>query len=168
MIAALKAYAWLIAAAAAAAIAAGCFYAGYHVRSLSAERDAAAQQAKLSTAQATAQARARQIESQMSAAQEKADHDYQALVDSTTAQVSTLADTARRLQQRLSTAERARAAAAHSGASSGSDDARTDWIGVVGACAADYQQLATDDAHRADKIAGLQGYIRGVMQAPKK
>lgn len=161
---ALKPYLWIAKAAAVAAVAAGCFWGGYHVRSLSAERDAAAQQAKLSTAQATAQARARQIESQMAAAQEKADHDYQALVDSTTAQVSTLADTARELQQRLSAAQHARGAAAHSSAAGRADDAGTDWIGGFATCAADYAGLATDDARRADKVAGLQGYIRGVLR----
>lgn len=164
---ALKTYVWLLEAAAAAAIAAGCFYAGYHVRSLSAERDAAKVSATLSSATATAQARAREIETQMGAAQEKADHDYQALVDSTTAQVSTLADTARQLQRRLSVAKHPRGTAAHSSAAGSTDDSGTDWIGGFATCAADYEQLATDDAKRADKVNGLQGYIRGVFGAVK-
>jgi len=165
MIAALKAYAWLIATVAAAAVAAGCFAAGYHVRSLSAERDAAKVAAAQSSAQATAQARARSIETQLAAAQEKADHDYQALIQATDARVATLADTAQRLQRRLSAAQRASTAAPHSSASSGSDDAGTDWIGGFATCAADYGKLATDDARRADKVNGLQGYIKGVLQA---
>jgi len=168
MLDALKPYAWVADIVATLTVAVGCFFAGYHVRGLSAQRDAAKLAAGLATANSMAQATARQAEAQYAYVTEKADHDYQMLVQDTSARVATLADTAKQLQRRLSVAQHTRDAAAHSGASSGSDDARTDWIGGFATCAADYEQLATDDARRADKIAGLQGYIRGVMQAPKK
>ncbi|OWT55277.1 hypothetical protein CEY11_21445 [Candidimonas nitroreducens] len=160
----LKPYAWLIDIAATLVIAAGCFFAGYHVRSLSAQRDAAKLTAGLATANSMAQATARQADAQYAYITEKADHDYQALVDSTATQVSTLSDTAQRLQQRLSAAKRARAAASHSAAGGSIDGTGTDWISGFAACAASYQQLATDDARRADKINGLQLYVKGVLQ----
>lgn len=76
MIATLKAYVWLIGAAVVAVIAAGCFAAGYHVRSLSAERDAAKIVASQNAAVADAQAQARAKEKENAELHAKVDSQY--------------------------------------------------------------------------------------------
>ncbi|OZI36277.1 hypothetical protein CEG14_14795 [Bordetella genomosp. 1] len=47
-------------------------------------------------------------------------------------------------------------------ASGGSDGAGADWIGVVGACVAEYERLGRDAAAWADQVNGLQGYVRSL------
>ncbi|MYZ44232.1 hypothetical protein [Schauerella aestuarii] len=47
-------------------------------------------------------------------------------------------------------------------AGSGSDGAGADWIGVLGSCVAKYERLGGDAARLADKVNGLQGYVRAI------
>lgn len=46
--------------------------------------------------------------------------------------------------------------------SDGIDGAGADWIGIFGACYGEYVELGKDAARLADKVNGLQGYIRAV------
>lgn len=48
------------------------------------------------------------------------------------------------------------------GTCSGLNDAGTDWIGVLGESWAEYTDLGKETARLADKVGGLQGYIRAV------
>lgn len=48
------------------------------------------------------------------------------------------------------------------GAGSRSDAAGPDWIGVFGACYAEYGDMGTDAARLADQVTGLQGYVRAL------
>ncbi|OZI74597.1 hypothetical protein CAL22_09065 [Bordetella genomosp. 12] len=52
------------------------------------------------------------------------------------------------------------------GAGSGPDATGPDWIGVIGSCVGQYEQLGKDAARWADQVNGLQGYIRGLGIAP--
>lgn len=45
-------------------------------------------------------------------------------------------------------------------AGSGSDATGPDWIGVFGACYAEYGDLGADAGRLADQVNGLQGYVR--------
>lgn len=47
-------------------------------------------------------------------------------------------------------------------ASPGSDGAGDDWIGILGACLAEYEWMGGQAGKLADKVGGLQGYIRAV------
>jgi len=44
-----------------------------------------------------------------------------------------------------------------------SDDPGADWIGGFGACYAEYADLAGDAAGWADRLNGLQGYVRAIL-----
>lgn len=50
-------------------------------------------------------------------------------------------------------------------AGGGPDAAGPDWIGVFGACYAEYGELGTDAGRLADQVNGLQGYVRAVTIA---
>ncbi|OZI39048.1 hypothetical protein CEG14_05800 [Bordetella genomosp. 1] len=56
--------------------------------------------------------------------------------------------------------------AAAAGASGGPHEAGPDWIGVIGACVAEYERLGGDAAEWADQVNGLQGYVRSLKLAP--
>lgn len=49
----------------------------------------------------------------------------------------------------------------------GPDAAGPDWIGIIGSCIGRYEQLGKDAARWADQVNGLQGYIRGLQNAPR-
>jgi len=49
------------------------------------------------------------------------------------------------------------------GTSRRSDDPGADWIGGFGACYGEYADLAGDAALWADRVNGLQGYVRAVQ-----
>lgn len=49
-----------------------------------------------------------------------------------------------------------------SGAVSGPDATGPDWIGIIGACVGEYEQMGRDAARWADQVNGLQGYIRAL------
>lgn len=57
---------------------------------------------------------------------------------------------------------RRRSKTAHAGG--GSDGAGADWIGVLGSCVAGYERLGGDAARLADKVNGLQGYVRSLKR----
>ena len=44
------------------------------------------------------------------------------------------------------------------------DDTGGDWIGILGASWAEYTDMAADAARLADKVGGLQAYIRGIRK----
>lgn len=48
--------------------------------------------------------------------------------------------------------------------SGGIDGTGADWIGIFGACYAEYSELGGTTAELADKVGGLQGYINGVLK----
>lgn len=48
------------------------------------------------------------------------------------------------------------------GTCSGLNDAGEDWIGVLGASWAEYTDMAGEAGRLADKVTGLQGYVRAV------
>ncbi|WP_191578569.1 hypothetical protein [Achromobacter insolitus] len=45
---------------------------------------------------------------------------------------------------------------------SGPDAPGPDWIGIIGACVGEYEQMGKDAARWADQVNGLQGYIRAL------
>jgi len=49
---------------------------------------------------------------------------------------------------------------ATAGAGSGSDGAGADWIAVLGSCVAEYERLGGDAARLADKVNGLQSFVK--------
>lgn len=55
-------------------------------------------------------------------------------------------------------ADRSQAAAP----SAGSDGTGDDWIGILGACVAEYEYMGGEAGRLADKVNGLQGYVRAV------
>lgn len=55
---------------------------------------------------------------------------------------------------------------AHPTASARTDGADPDWIGGFATCYAEYSALASDAAVWADRVNGLQGYIRAVLTSP--
>lgn len=46
---------------------------------------------------------------------------------------------------------------------SGSNDAEADGIGILVECIGDYEQMGAEAARLADKVNGLQGYIRALQ-----
>ncbi|WP_298052870.1 hypothetical protein [uncultured Paenalcaligenes sp.] len=52
--------------------------------------------------------------------------------------------------------------AQHSDPSSGFDESGADGIGVLIECIGDYEQMGAEAARLADKVNGLQGYIRTI------
>ena len=87
-----------------------------------------------------------------------ADQRYQALKADTTTRVADLDADVARMRQRLS------AYSKHSGAgpAGGADGADPDWIGIVAACWSDYASLGKEAATYADRVNGLQDYVRGM------
>lgn len=49
-------------------------------------------------------------------------------------------------------------------ASGGPDASGPDWIGLIGSCVGEYEQLGKDAARWADQVNGLQGYIRALRR----
>lgn len=50
----------------------------------------------------------------------------------------------------------------NAGASSGLNDSGKDWIGILGRSWAEYQGMADEAGRLADKVTGLQGYVRAI------
>jgi len=102
------------------------------------------------------------IEQGMQYERDRADADYRgAVLARETAQKDVAAVRAR--LDRLLRQHRDDAKIASAG--SGSDAAGPDWIGIVGACYAEYGELGADAARWADQLNGLQGYVRAIQQA---
>lgn len=50
------------------------------------------------------------------------------------------------------------------GTCSGLNDAGEDWIGILGRSWAEYQGMANEAGRLADKVTGLQGYVRAIRK----
>lgn len=53
--------------------------------------------------------------------------------------------------------------AQNTGAGGRPDVAGPDWIGIIGSCVGDHEQMGKDAAHWADQVNGLQGYVRALQ-----
>lgn len=49
--------------------------------------------------------------------------------------------------------------------SPGPDGTGDDWIGILGACLAEYEWMGGQAGRLADKVSGLQGYVRAIGQS---
>ena len=120
---------------------------GWTERDTQAKLDLAARQTALYNEQA-------RLENERNAADQR----YQALKADTAARVADLDADAARLRQRLSAYRQHQGA----GTVSGTDGADPDWIGIVAACWSDYASLGKEAATYADRVNGLQDYVRGM------
>lgn len=95
---------------------------------------------------------------------DRADAEYRGAVLARQAAEKDLAAERGRIDGLLRQLAQQRAAAASAG---GRPDATgPDWIGVIGACVWEYEQLGRDAAGWADQVNGLQGYVRALGAAP--
>ncbi|MYZ41436.1 hypothetical protein [Schauerella aestuarii] len=111
--------------------------------------------------QAQADARALNIQIELATQEEadRADAEYRGAIMAREAAKKTVATQRARIDGLLDQLRR-RSKTADSG--SGSDGAGADWIGVLGSCVAEYERLGNDTARLADKVNGLQGYVRSI------
>jgi len=153
----IKAY-WrpLLIAAVLLAIAAGIgwyghtrYEAGYAARETKAQLDAAAQKEAF-------YAERTRLENERNAADEK----YQALKSDSAARSADVDAQLSRLRSQLSAA---RSQHIDPGAAAGTDDADPDWFGIIGTCWGDYAELGKEAAIYADRVNGLQGYVRAIQ-----
>ncbi|AZW19129.1 hypothetical protein [Bordetella hinzii] len=103
------------------------------------------------------------LERAMQEEKDRADAQYRGAVLAREAAEKTVAAQRARIDGLLRQLAQRRTQAA--GAVGGSDDTGPDWIGVIGACVGEYEQLGKDAARWADQVNGLQGYISAVRQA---
>lgn len=99
------------------------------------------------------------IEQGMQYERDKADADYRGAVLAREAAQKNVAAVRARLDRLL---RQYRDDAEVTDAGGGSDATGPDWIGVVGACYAEYGDLGADAARLADQVNGLQGYVRAL------
>lgn len=91
---------------------------------------------------------------------DRADAEYRGAVLARQAAEKDLATERGRIDGLLRQLAQQRAAAASAG---GRPDATgPDWIGVIGSCIWEYEQLGRDAAGWVDQVNGLQGYIAGL------
>lgn len=76
----------------------------------------------------------------------------QAAADKWAAELDTTSRMLQSLRKQLQTA----------GTCSGLNDAGEDWIGILGASWAEYQAMANEAGRLANKVTGLQGYVRAL------
>jgi hypothetical protein len=126
------------------------YEAGYAARDTQAKLDEAAQKAAFYTEKT-------RLENERNAADEK----YQTLKSDTAARAADIDAQLGRLRKQLSAA---RSQHVDPGAAGGVDGGNTDWIGVVGTCWGDYAGLAKEAAVYADRVNGLQGYVRAIQR----
>ena len=110
-------------------------------------------------AQADARALNIQIELATQEEADRADAEYRGAIMAREAVQKTVATQRARIDGLL---DQLRRRSETAGASSGSDGAGADWIGVLGSCVAEYERLGGDTARLADKVSGLQGYVRSL------
>ncbi len=118
-------------------------------------------QFKVGYAKSQAQAQAVQaaLESAMQAEKDQVDANYRGAVLARDYAQSELADVRARLERLLhSHASRPKTA----GTCLGPNDAGEDWIGIFGRVIAEYERVGKDAARLADKVNGLQGYVRAL------
>jgi Tfp pilus assembly protein PilX len=124
------------------------------------KEEAAAKDAALAVATATAERQARDRESQMADAARKASDAYQANVS----RVRASADSARTELDSLRNTLAAGPAAPASAASSGAYAAGGPERELLGACAATLQAMAAQADRLESKVIGLQDYIKGLTK----
>jgi hypothetical protein len=120
-------------------------------------------------AQAAAAQLSEQYRAQEQAAQEQADENYakyRGQVLATQARVAgSYADDVGRLRKQIADLQSARAAT-HPATGTGADGSTgPDVIGAFAACAGRYDEVVQYAAGLADKVTGLQGYIRALQTA---
>lgn len=112
-------------------------------------------------AQADTQAAQAAIERGMQYERDRADAEYRGAVLARQAADRVLADQRKRIDGLLN---QLRNRAETAGTSTGADGAGADWIGIFGACVAEYDDMGREAGRLADKVGGLQGYVRGVLR----
>lgn len=90
-----------------------------------------------------------------------AEQRYQDLKKDTATRVADLDALVRRLRKQLPTAGNQHASTT---SPSRADGTNTDWIGLVGTCWGDYAELGKEAATYADRVNGLQDYVRAVRE----
>lgn len=100
----------------------------------------------------------------MQAEKDQADANYRGAVLARQAMETTVSDQSKRISGLLGklAAKRKNTSAAAGPDAAGGDD----WIGIFSQCYSAYERVGKDAARMADKIGGLQGYIKSVQ--PKK
>jgi hypothetical protein len=125
------------------------YEAGYAARDTQAKLDEAAQKAAFYTEKT-------RLENERNAADQK----YQTLKSDTAARAAGLDAQLDRLREQLSATKRQHV---DPGAASGADGQDPDWIGIIGTCWGDYAELGKEAATYADRVNGLQNYVRAVQ-----
>lgn len=120
---------------------------GYDLRNTEAKLELAAQQAALHAEQM-----------RLEDAVTLADQEVQTLKEQTAIRTASLDADLNRLRRKLAASSQHAATRATSGA----NGADPDWIGIIGACWGDYAELGKESAVYADRVNGLQRYIRAV------
>ncbi len=136
----------IVSAAAIAFIAYQSYQAGYEAR------DAIAVKAL-----ADSQQEILRIKAEQEKAAKEADAKYQGLKDETDVAISNLSSVNDRLRVRTEKAIHERNEAIASGRI---NEAGADWIGAFGACYSEYTSLGKDASRIADKLRGLQEYVK--------
>ena len=113
-------------------------------------------------AQAEAQALNAAIERGLQAEKDRADAEYRGVVLARQAADRLVADQRKRIDGLLDQLRRRPAVA---GAGGGPDGAGEDWIGIFGQCVAEYERMGAEAGRLADKVGGLQNYIRAINRA---
>jgi len=111
-------------------------------------------------AQAEAQALTAAIERGMQAEKDRADAEYRGAILARQATDRLVADQRKRIDGLLDQLRRRPETAR---ASSGFDEPGEDWIGIFGQCVAEYERMGAEAGRLADKVNGLQGYVRAIQ-----
>jgi len=111
-------------------------------------------------AQAEAQALNAAIERGMQAEKDRADAEYRGAVLARQAADRLVADQRKRIDGLL---DQLRSRPETTRASGGSDGTGEDWIGIFGQCVAEYERMGAEAGRLADKVNGLQGYVRAIQ-----
>jgi hypothetical protein len=98
------------------------------------------------------------IERGMQAEKDRADAEYRGAILARQAADRLVADQRKRIDGLLDQLRRRPETAR---ASSGFDEPGEDWIGTFGQCVAEYERMGAEAGRLADKVNGLQGYVRG-------
>lgn len=106
------------------------------------------------------EARALALQQGMQYEKDRADAEYRGAVAARQAVEVAMSDQRDRINGLLDQLRRAKA----TGASSGSDAAGEDGIGMLIDCIDHYERMGKDAARLADKVNGLQQYIRAINQ----
>lgn len=114
-------------------------------------------------AKTEAQALNAAIERGLQAEKDRADAEYRGAVLARQAADRLVADQRKRIDGLLDQLRRLPEAAR---ASSGFDEPGEDWIGIFGQCVAEYERMGAEAGRLADKVNGLQNYVRAIRRVP--